>query len=299
MTSNLSNINHLEEAIRTLKYRDLLFQNEFYWEAFRHFLQLVTLAWHTRSEKMLELGAGVSTVLFADYAERTGASFYSIDTAFDRVQQVCSLNPTRFSNVERHANLLTGTTISRQSMAEFYETGHKSLCGVPANRILAGASHFTNKNIRHQRYASLAPWLNNADWKASRLFMQDDMLLFPPSVLDHFSEHKSYAGSLDFLDEHEQLGHGSLIEDQRIKNITWDMILFDCGELTSLIEFIQLSPCVRPGGLVAFHDIFFPKSFKNFIAAGIVLESSDWEVLHLDNSTIQGLLVARKKENFT
>jgi predicted O-methyltransferase YrrM len=296
MTFNLSNTNHIEETIRAVQYGDLSFPNEFYRTAFHQFLHLVTLAWHTRATNILELGAGISTVLFSDYAERTGTSFYSIDTSFDRVLKICARNQKRLATVERFTCFVNGATVSGQSLEDFYNTGHKSLCSVPTDQLLSVANHFIDRNIRHQRYAPLEKTLNESNWDATRLFQHEGMLKFSRPLLDHFSEHTNFASMRIFLSKCEQEGHGDIIENQGLNETDWDMILFDCGELTSLLEFQLLSSSIRPGGFAVFHDIFFPKSFKNFIACAIVSTSPQWEIIHIDNSTIQGLLIAQKKE---
>lgn len=295
MTLNLSNTNRIEETIQAVQYGDLTFPNEFYWTAFRQFLHLVTLAWYTRATNILELGAGISTVLFADYAERTDTSFYSVDTSFEQVLKICARDQKRLASVEQFTNFLYGSTVSRQFVEDFYNTGHRLLCNVPIDQVLPATNHFIDRNIRHQRYAPLEKELNASNWDATRLLQHDGMLQFPRPLLDHFSEHTNFTSMLAFLDRWEQKKAGNLIQNEDLTKIDWDMILFDCGELTSLLEFQLLAPAVRPGGFAAFHDIFFPKSFKNFLVCAIITASPQWEIIHIDNSTIQGLLIAQKK----
>lgn len=294
MKWNLSCVSNYEEAIRVLKYRDLVFQNEFYWEAFRQFIQLVSFAWHIDAKNILELGAGVSTVLFAEYAQRNDASVLTVDTSYARVRQVCSRDSKRLSDVEKHVRYLEGTTISASGLEQFYSKKHETLCDLEPERILSGANMFINHGIRYQRYAPINEFMERGGWDARRIFSKDNKLWFPKLLLDHFSEQETYSNFLDVHRNHDNIGQGDVIANHKLSEISWDIILFDCGELSSLIEFILLSKSIRPGGLAAFHDIFFPKSFKNFIVCGIISQSPDWEIVYLNNTTIQGFMVARK-----
>ena len=52
---------------------------------------------------------------------------------------------------------------------------------------------------------------------------------------------------------------------------------------------------LRPGGYVILHDIFFPKSFKNWLVCGAITANAAYETLYIDRSTPQGLMVAQKK----
>jgi predicted O-methyltransferase YrrM len=76
----------------------------------------------------------------------------------------------------------------------------------------------------------------------------------------------------------------------------FDAVFFDCGEFSSPLEWELLRGRIRPGGLALFHDIYFPKSVKNFQVAAAIAASPDWEILHQDRSTPQGLLAARRRE---
>ncbi|MDP7195252.1 MAG: hypothetical protein QF864_03550 [SAR202 cluster bacterium] len=77
-------------------------------------------------------------------------------------------------------------------------------------------------------------------------------------------------------------------------NIEYDFIFFDCGELSSLVEWVLLENQIKIGGYSILHDIYFPKSIKNFLVASFINISKDWEVAYKDSSTTQGMLVAKE-----
>ena len=55
-----------------------------------------------------------------------------------------------------------------------------------------------------------------------------------------------------------------------------------------------MMPTMKCGSYALLHDIYYPKSIKNFLVA-IYLELDDsWEILYLDNASPQGGLVAIK-----
>lgn len=78
------------------------------------------------------------------------------------------------------------------------------------------------------------------------------------------------------------------------ENIIYDFIFFDCGELSSLVEWKLLKNQIRVGGYAILHDVYFPKSVKNFIVAAFIELSDDWAIIYKDIDSIQGMLVAKK-----
>jgi hypothetical protein len=75
---------------------------------------------------------------------------------------------------------------------------------------------------------------------------------------------------------------------------SWDFVFFDSGEVSSNIEWLNLKDKIAVGGLAAFHDIYFPKSIKNFLPCAAIAADPAWNVILLDEGTIQGLLIAQR-----
>ena len=61
------------DAIASLSYDGLYFRNSFYRDSFPVYIDMVNIAFHHGAMNVLELGAGLSTALWARYASRTGA----------------------------------------------------------------------------------------------------------------------------------------------------------------------------------------------------------------------------------
>ncbi len=239
--------------------------------------------------RVLELGRGYSTVALA-WSLPTHVALISVDakpvSAYDiRVPLERLAGRVRFED---------GFTITAAQMGEFYGQGPAAtFLGLPAAELRrtmpdflapAGGPYAQALDLEGLE----GPALEQACLE--RIFGPDadgndavrglDELLpeihagqarfaapSPPSVLDRL------------LDESDVL----------------DAVFFDCGEFSSMPEWTVLAGHIRPGGLAVFHDIYFPKSVKNFLVCAAVAASPDWEVLYRDRTTPQGLLVARRR----
>lgn len=71
-------------------------------------------------------------------------------------------------------------------------------------------------------------------------------------------------------------------------------VFLDSGEFSSLLEWEIVESHVSSGTYVILHDIFFPKSFKNWLVCSSIALNPAWQVMYIDRSTPQGLMVARK-----
>lgn len=102
---------------------------------------------------------------------------------------------------------------------------------------------------------------------------------------------KTPGNELEFLEKKESRAIPYLYElmDKRV-----DAVFLDSGEFSSLPEWKIVSESIRPGGYVILHDIFFPKSFKNWLVCGSIVARKDYEVLYIDCSVPQGLMIAQK-----
>ena len=119
--------------------------------------------------------------------------------------------------------------------------------------------------------------------------MKEGKLYFPEKFLNKYTETKSYQElKINITKTRNNILHDVFpLED-------WDLIFFDSGEVSTMPEWEITRDQINAGTLVAFHDIYFPKSMKSFLPCASLILDPRWEVLYVDNSTIQGLLVARK-----
>jgi len=61
-----------------------------------------------------------------------------------------------------------------------------------------------------------------------------------------------------------------------------------------LAEFIALEGSLIAGSYILLHDIYFPKSVKNFLLATLLCLDPAYEILYQDSVSQQGGLVAIK-----
>ena len=146
--------------------------------------------------------------------------------------------------------------------------------------------------------------------KFSETSLQQSLSRFvlDPSVVDLIIQ-KIHSHSL----ADELISHGNSVSERSIYSICtgpsflselssnsltektqFDAIFFDCGELSSMAEWIYLNEFIPIGGYALFHDIFYPKSIKNFLVATYIDISPCWDIVFLDSHTPQGGLIARR-----
>jgi len=273
-----------EEAIRNLCYPGLHYRNRYYFDSLPVYQRMVNLAFHHGSKNILELGAGLSTALWAKYASRTYAKITTIDADFDPMWSYAD-SPEIQALVQDHVLLHQGVTISSAQLHEFYTNEHDVFGTVPAAAIAEHLDAFT-KLAPQARMDRLADAVGSARNTRDIFISDDGALHFPMPLLDKLSHTGRFERDVAFLEKHPI---APLDADQ-----SWDLIFFDSGEYSSNVEWLALKDRVTVGGLAAFHDIFFPKSMKNFLVCAAICADPNWQVVLLDDSTIQGLLIAQR-----
>jgi len=255
---------------------------------------MVNLARHVGCRRILELGAGLSTGLWARYADQTGAEVTSVCAEFAPMRSYLSETPEG-DLLDRVVQCVEGFTMSADQMEEFYTAAPRdSLAGVPVRELAATLRHFSQPVSagRPNRRTERLQRQFGGSTTASDILISGDKLEFPPDLLDAYCEEPRFSDMLDVLREAETEDRAGLLEDLEGQ---WDLIFFDSGELSTIVEWTQLQHRVSVGGLVAFHDIYFPKSIKSCVVCAAVVADSSWEVVYVDDSTPQGLLIARRQ----
>jgi hypothetical protein len=73
-----------------------------------------------------------------------------------------------------------------------------------------------------------------------------------------------------------------------------DFFFCDTGEFFGFSEYLIVKNLLKPGGIWACHDIYYPRSIKCFkVVQDIESNPSTWTILSKTNKTPQGLLVAK------
>jgi hypothetical protein len=224
----------------------------------------------------LEIGGGYSTILLSEFVCSGQMHIESIDVNPNKYLRIIPSARSRkflFEKIKR---------IDRLSVS-FDEvlTAYRQTLSAEIQKI--GLEEF-NKNLKK--------------------FMRKDIDSESQLSLEIFSDLGNYLLSLPLLREEKKFyvennlveGYGYCHELQREKR-NFDFIFFDCGEYSSLAEWFLLENRIKPGGHVILHDIFYPKSIKNFVVAALISSSTKWEIVYLDHISEQGGLVARRRDD--
>lgn len=284
----------LPGGLEASSFDELTVDNERMRRNFRSYLEMGTFAHYAGCRRVLELGAGYSTLVWGQFAGKTGAEVTSIDADFNLFETHVG-DSSYADSVDEHVDTLEGVTVDPQMLREFYATPRSTVAGVAVADLVDHLDRFVTADGCPTDSLDLvrqnAPTRN---WSATDLLMVDGRFEVPRYLLDwhiHEYEEDGFERHLADLSSVDRTGIvRSLLETGR----TWDFVWFDSGEPSSLLEWDLLASHVEPGGFAAFHDIFFPKSMKNFVAAASVVASPDWEVVFVDARTPQGLMVARR-----
>lgn len=296
LTADFDNLAAMENAraMQTRHYADLNYPNKKQFLAFPSYTCMVDFAEQRGCKAVLEIGAGLSTAVWASLAQRTGAEVCTLDASVARMQSYVR-NTSHEETVARHIKLLEGTTFHCDDLIAFYTDEPKqTYSGIDVAALLDHLHLFQNQNCSIKRWHKVNRIAGRWDWSASELMTTDSSLMLPRRLLDLFSAGKNFANEISFLQGIDSQGKGSVIDKLTADGAHWDFIFFDSGELASMIEWPMLKDNISIGGYAAFHDIYFPKSIKNILPCAAVLADPDWEMVFCDDSTKQGLLIAQR-----
>jgi hypothetical protein len=252
---------------------------------------MINFAYHAGCKSILELGAGLTTGLFTKYARNTGAHFQSIDSNFSSMLSYIAetdLEPLVTRHLERHE----GFTITAERLKLFYKEPRDAIGKVPLNRFV----HFLDKFSRpHVRWKAIEKMYRGSKKLVRKILLdKHGRLLYPTNILNLFSRSMRYEKEISLLESHDTGISSDIIVKLIDDGNTWDFVLFDSGELSSIIEWELLKDHIKIGGFAAFHDIYFPKSIKNFVVCASILGDPNWKPIYIDDTTAQGGFVAQR-----
>ena len=231
---------------------------------------------------VLELGRGYSTVVLAA-ALPPQARIFSVDGKPVEAYDIAPCLRTLAPRVE----YVTGFTVTRAELDAFYAGEDRDpFLGRPARDIL------------HRLPAFLQP---ASGPYAMALGLPDSGPDFLPRCLEALAPQgrirclsRLFPDILPGEKRWSAPGPDTALDAVLAQAPVLDAVFFDCGEFSSMPEWERLKERIRPGGLALFHDIYFPKSVKNFLVCAALASDPAWEILYRDQSTPQGFLAARR-----
>jgi hypothetical protein len=223
----------------------------------------------------LEIGGGYSTVLLCQLVDRNAMRIESIDMNPDKYLRIIPRASTRryvFQRIRRIDKLSVSFAQVERAYIEILpariaEYGHE--------RFMAALAPFCKHDQTAENWCEVD---TNPFWQLGERLLQLPLC-----------KHERQFYSANTLLEGE--GYCSELVARGRK---FEFVFFDCGEYSSLAEWFLLESQIKLGGFALLHDIYYPKSIKNFLVAALISLSDSWEIVYHDKVSPQGALVARK-----
>ena len=197
-------------------------------------------------------------------------------------------DPQILSRTREQINFVSGPSVSRSDLDRWYDRPFKGIGSIPATQVFHAAEAFIDTTMDNRKELPVQRALNipNLDVAlVSAAILRSHN--FPAALLEIYRNEGD-----EFSETVIQTGAGLL--SSVLKENEVDAVFLDSGEFSSLLEWGIVESQVSSGTYVILHDIFFPKSFKNWLVCSSITSDPAWQVLYIDRSTPQGLMVARK-----
>jgi hypothetical protein len=240
--------------------------------------------------KVLETGAGLSTLIFSHLLSLPGEKIKTIDAfALDAIQTntrgtSAGYKLSQLTNCE----VLEGITVDFEELSSFYDSCNSTILSQSHQSVLENLDVFINIDMDDRRYQRIATLLKTRSF-------------FPSTIRNYFLEHglfsndaiKSYRTDTDEFSFLKKTSCKPILRDV-LKDYVPNIIYLDSGEFSSSIEFNIIDELAPKGTLLLVQDIFFPKAIKAFLIASAILNSERWRVLWVDRTTPQGMIICEK-----
>jgi len=279
---------------QTTVFGDLNYPNRKQYLAFPSYTCMSSFAEQNNCENILEIGAGLSTAVWANLAARTGTRVCTLDANLSRMQSY--VRGTRHDAlVAKHIEVIEGVSLYCDEFVDFYTgTSRTSYGGIDIAAFRNHINEFQSLNCSFKRRHKVSRIAGHRDWSAHDLMTTESSLSLSRRLLDLFSANGDFKNEISFMKDAETRGVAGLISEFSHDKPPWDLVFFDSGELASMLEWTKLKNSIAIGGFAAFHDIFFPKSIKNVIPCAAIMADPDWKIVFCDDSTKQGILIAER-----
>jgi predicted O-methyltransferase YrrM len=244
----------------------------------------------SKVNKILEIGGGQSTALLATLGDCLGWELFTIDMNPDAI--ALKIRSQSMSDaILKKIHFRKGVSIPTNQIGDYYASELSMIGSIGFADVVRHSRNFIDTTMDARRAPKVAEALELVDFSADDVIeeiVRSNRLT--QKLLDVF---KSPGNEFEYQDKGNESLQACLQDVMKSESI--DAVFLDSGEFSSLPEWDIVEKSLRPGGYVILHDIFFPKSFKNWLVCGAIMANSSYETLYIDRSTPQGLMVAQKK----
>ena len=223
----------------------------------------------------LELGGGYSTILANMIFDRDAVDITSVDFHPAKYDRILNSKSNRI-NFLKSIDSINAITVS-------FDQVEKSLIEI-VERLLTFDSKLLDLYI-----SSFI-----TDSKLLKEFKVYIASKNTSAICEMVTKHPNFQNEVGFYIEHDALDGGGICSQFSKSERPIDALFLDCGEASSIAEFLVLEEKLQEGCFVLLHDIFYPKSVKNFLLATLLSLDPGWEVLFIETISAQGGLVAIK-----
>lgn len=243
-----------------------------------------------RIEKDCWLGANVVVLKGVHLGPRVGWNIITVDMNPDAIAlkiRSQSVSDATLGCIQ----FRKGVSIRTRDIRNYYERELSFIGRVPFAEAAKAAQAFVETSMDARKALRVASALGLDEFSAGRVV--DTILKSTRLPADLISVFRTPRDEFEFYADGGEPLQGCMQDIMETENI--DAVFLDSGEFSSLPEWEIVDQRLRPGGYVILHDIFFPKSFKNWLVCGAIAADPVYETLYIDRSTPQGLMVAQKK----
>jgi len=224
---------------------------------------------------LLELGGGYSTILAKELFDDGLVKLISVDFNPSKYHRI--LNSKRTSaNFLKTIDSIHEITVSFEEVQEALTDVVNRLLGYSKSDVQLCVLKFINDAQLADQFAD---YINQNDSGA---------------ICRAVTEHENFKSEIPFYQTFDAMKGVGACHRIAASETPINAVFFDCGEASSFAEFIALESRLTTGSYVLLHDIYFPKSIKNFLLAALLTIDPEWEVLYQDLVSPQGGLVAIK-----
>lgn len=242
--------------------------------------------------RVLEIGAGLSTILFANILRFSGETIKTIDAVISEAIHINSRGvlSSQFSLSEfPNCTIEEGITISLKELETFYSSSSSTLLELPHDKLLSNLDLFLSLEMEDRKYQKITNILHSDCLSAALL--REYLIKNHLFESELFQAYKNDADEFNFLKDNSAPPVLRKVLDAYSPNI----IYLDSGEFSSNVEFNIIDESVKKGTILIVQDIFFPKSIKSFLIASAIMNSKKWRTLWVDRTTPQGMIICKKE----
>ena len=280
-----------EQSIKDLHFQDINFSDQRELNVFYSYIRGFSLIFlDNKVKKILEIGSGQSTSLLSKFGDRFGWEIITIDMN-PEAMLLKLRNSENTKKTFKNISFRKGVSVLSSQIQEYFNNEIENLGNISFNKVIKSSNIFIETLMDKRRIPLINSLLGMKNFSKStfiKLLSNDRKILTKLIKLYRTANDELEFHNNKNIKPHKPLLK-SIMEDEII-----DVVFLDSGEFSSMLEWNIVEPRLRVGGYIILHDIYFPKSFKNWLVASSIISNPKFSTLYIDKSTPQGLMIAKK-----